>query len=149
MYSQQSTSSNTNLIHLQAICHAETDVEFNNIYAATCGIIFLGTPHQGSDASRLGVLVAQLTTPFFGSKAILPRLLQKHSTELSTLSQRFSQTIHRTRDSRVQRRKVPHKQMPLLYAFIETKDTYLFNAISIGRVCSLPFQWLRLLTDTR
>ncbi|RDW58337.1 hypothetical protein BP5796_12267 [Coleophoma crateriformis] len=61
---------------LEAISEAKDDRGFEDIYDATCGIIFLGTPHQGSDASAPAVLLAVVTTPVFGSKAILPRLLQ-------------------------------------------------------------------------
>jgi hypothetical protein len=134
MYSQKLVYSRNILILLQAICQAETDKDFKDIFDATCGILFLGTPHQGSDASFPRLLVALLTNPFFGSNAILLRLLQKHSTELSSLRQKFSQTISRIRDS--------HTRLPFLYAFIETKDTFLFNFISLGRVRTLALLWI-------
>ncbi len=147
MYSQKLASSRTFLIIPQAICQAETD--FKDICDATCGIIFLGTPHQGSDASYPGLLLALLTTPIFGSKAVLLRLLQKHSTELSTLREKFSRAISRMKDSHTQMRKDPYERLPLVYSFIETKDTLIFNFISLGRVRNLALKWLRLLTGTR
>ena len=156
MYSQKLVSSRTLLIFRQAICQAETDVRFKDTYNATCGVIFLGTPHQGSDASYPGLLIALLTTPFFGSKAVLLRLLQKHSTELSTLKEKFSQTIDRMRDSHTQMRdshtqmrEGPYERLPLIYAFMETRDTLIFNFISLARVRNLALKWLRLLTGTR
>lgn len=140
MYSQKLASSRSFLIISQAICQAETDVDFKDIYHATCGIIFLGTPHQGSDASYPGLLVALLTTTVFGSKAVLLRLLQKHSTELSTLREKFSRTISRMRDSHTQMRKEPYERLPLVYAFIETKDTLMLNFIPLGLVRDLTLK---------
>ena len=148
MYSKKLAYLRRNLILLQAICQAETDTDFKDIYDATCGIIFLGTPHQGSDSSYPGLLVASLTTPLFGSNAMLLRLLQKHSTELSILRQKFSQTISRMKDSHTQIKDC-HTRLPLLYNFIETKNTLLFNFISLGRVRGLAFLWSLSLTGTR
>lgn len=145
----KSGSLRTILIVRQAICQAETDLESKDIYDATCGFIFLGTPHQGSDASYPGLLIALLTTPLFGSKAVLLRLLQKHSTELSTLREKFSGTISRMRNTHSQIRKYSYERLPLVYAFIETKDTLMFNFIPLGLVRSLALEWLPLLTDTR
>ena len=149
MYSQKLASSRTFLIIWQAICQAEPDGDFKDIYDATCGIIFLGTPHQGSDASYPGLLLALLTTPIFGSKAVLLRLLQKHSTELSTLREKFSRTISRMKNSHTQMRRDPYERLPLVYSFIETKDTLMFNFISLGRVRNLALKWLRLLIGIR
>ena len=147
MYIQKLASLRTILIIPQAICQAETDSK--DIYDATCGIIFLGTPHQGSDASYPGLLLALLTTPIFGSKVVLLRLLQKHSTELSTLRKMFSRTISRMKDSHTQMREKPYERLPLIYTFIETKDTLVFNFLSLGRVWNLALKWLSLLTGTR
>ena len=111
------------LTFLQAICEAENDEDFKDVHSATSGVIFLGTPHQGSNTSSLGKLVALLTAPFFGSNAMLLRLLQKHSYDLSDLNDMFSQTI--------QRLQTP----PLLQSFIETRHTLLFGWIPLGLVC--------------
>ena len=151
MYFQKLASSRTFLIIRQAICQADPDPDgdYKDIYDATCGIIFLGTPHQGSDASYPALLIALLTTPFFGSNAMLLRILQKHSMELSTLRENFSHRINQMRKSHNQMREDHYGWLPLIYAFIETKDTLMFNFISLGRVRNLALKYLRLLTGIR
>jgi hypothetical protein len=73
---------------------------------------------------------------------MLLRVLKKHSTELSTLRQKFAQTISRMRESHTQLRENSYTQLPLLYDFIETKDTLLCNFISLGLVRILTLQRL-------
>ena len=53
------------------------------------------------------------------------------------------------RDSHTQMRKDPYERLPLVYAFIETKDTLLLNFIPLGQVRDLALKWLQLLTGTR
>ncbi|RKK88971.1 hypothetical protein BFJ71_g12671, partial [Fusarium oxysporum] len=95
----------------EALCAAE---ESSNILEDTCGIIFLGTPHQGSSLSIAGALLSQLTG-FLGSNDTLLLNLRRNHSQLSDLEDRF-------------RPLVKHK--PVL-SFYERKSTYLLG-FSIG-----------------
>lgn len=93
--------------------------EFQDILNAICGIIFLGTPHQGLEVSSLGAFAASLITSLFGSNKMLLMSLQKRGAELADLQDKFLASIS--------------KQVSL-YSFYETMPTYLFNCISVGLV---------------
>ncbi|PTD02227.1 hypothetical protein FCULG_00012144 [Fusarium culmorum] len=96
-------------------------VESEDILQDTCGIIFLGTPHQGSSLPWLGSIVTFLTKPL-GSDTTLVMSLTGDNSELSNLGQRFEETL-----KTIARR--PH-----IVSFYETKVTFLgwFNAGVIG-----------------
>ena len=112
----------------KALCEAEIEDKYKDILQSTRGVIFLGTPHQGSGAaSRTAVMVSALSyVPYLGSKATMLKLLCSHSDQLSTWRNRFSKTISR------------HFSKPLLYSVIETKKTYIFGFISLGLVRYFP-----------
>ena len=93
--------------------------DYRDILNATCGIIFLGTPHQGSDVSSLGAFAASVTSLLFGSNKMLLISLQKHSAGLSDLQNNFSASISKD---------------IILYSFYETMPTYIFNCIPVGLV---------------
>ncbi|KPA36025.1 peptidase c14 [Fusarium langsethiae] len=95
----------------EALCAAE---ESSNILEDTCGIIFLGTPHQGSSLSITGALLSRLTKRLGSNDTLLLNLRRNHS-HLSDLEDRF-------------RPLVKHK--PVL-SFYETKPTYLLR-FSVG-----------------
>ena len=77
----------------KALIRAAKNEEYEDIRDAMCGIVFLGTPHQGSSASAIGSLLAWLTTPFFGSNKMLLRSLQWHTAELANLQQAFLESF--------------------------------------------------------
>ncbi|KAI1410260.1 peptidase C14 [Hypoxylon sp. FL1857] len=87
----------------------------------TCGIVFLGTPHQGSSASSLGAIIASLTG-FLGSDSTLLLSLQSHGTYLSDLESQFRRWIS------------SRSRKPKVISFYETKPTYIFGWFSIGRI---------------
>ena len=95
-----------------------------DVIDSTCGIIFLGTPHQGSSVSRLGSIAARVTG-FLGSNTGLLLHLTSHSTELSDLDVRFV-------DCMVEKEK--RRQKTEIVAFCETKPSYLFGWLSVGLV---------------
>lgn len=77
---------------------------------STCGIVFLGTPHQGSNTAKFGKIIALLTSRVLGSKKMLLQGLQLHTTDLSNLQLDFYSacgtgiritTVHETRDSKL------------------------------------------------
>ena len=67
--------------------------DFNNIRLSTAGIVFLGTPHHGSDAAAYGVWLAQAVRH---DKTIL-KALKKHSSALDEIAQDF-ETSYRDAD---------------------------------------------------
>lgn len=96
--------------------------EFNEIFDAIFGVLFLGTPHQGSKMSWAGKLLAVLTTPFFGSSKMLLRALEYHEDGLISLQQQFSGCLDKT-DKKI-------------YAFYESLPTKFFG-VSVGQVSLL------------
>lgn len=59
--------------------------EFSNIRLSTAGIVFLGTPHQGSDAASYGLWLAQVV----GHDKTLLESLKKNSPALYEIAQDF------------------------------------------------------------
>ncbi|CEF84083.1 unnamed protein product [Fusarium graminearum] len=95
----------------EALCAADTS---SNILEDTCGIIFLGTPHQGSSLSTPAALLSQLTGFLGSNKTLLLNLRRNHS-QLSDLEDRFR----------------PLVQFKPVISFYETKPAYLLG-LSIG-----------------
>ncbi|KAH8430537.1 uncharacterized protein LDX57_008201 [Aspergillus melleus] len=81
------------------------------------GIIFLGTPHQGSSVSKGGAILAFITR-FLGSEPALLLSLRRHSDQLSDISEGFGKLIPRDR----------------IIAFFEKKKTYVLRCLSLGVV---------------
>ncbi|EON65782.1 hypothetical protein W97_05021 [Coniosporium apollinis CBS 100218] len=106
------------LVVKEALVQASIEQDYRDIGDATCGIIFLGTPHQGSGVSAIGALVAWLTTALFGSDMTQLVYLQKHGKELANLQARFAKSI-------VEGIK--------MFSFYETLPT-CFHQISLGLV---------------
>ncbi|RDW63420.1 hypothetical protein BP6252_10965 [Coleophoma cylindrospora] len=70
------------IIVKDALVLAKLYPEFSEISAATAGVIFLGTPHKGSNISAIGSLVARLASPVLGSSDMLIKSLGYHSSDL-------------------------------------------------------------------
>ncbi|KAI1477675.1 armadillo-type protein [Daldinia eschscholtzii] len=88
----------------------------------TCGIIYLGTPHQGSSMSLLAAIIASWTS-FLGSDSTLLLSLRSHGSDLSDLEQAFKDRISRS----LQKTKV--------VSFYETKSTYILRGrLSVGLI---------------
>ncbi|PYH51043.1 uncharacterized protein BO96DRAFT_488799 [Aspergillus niger CBS 101883] len=104
--------------HHKAICLAETDRQYRDILDDTIGIIFLGTPHQGSDISQFGAMIARLTW-IFGSSTILLKGLYRDNHHLSDLQERFMSVIRRRKDIK-------------LVAMYERLHTYFAQLIYLG-----------------
>ncbi|CAH0054140.1 unnamed protein product [Clonostachys solani] len=110
------------IIIKQALCRDDSQ----EIIDDTSGIIFLGTPHQGSSVSASGAVLAFMTG-FLGSDTTLLQSLKSHDGQLSNLADRF------------QSRKVPNQDQPQKFqviSFYETKPTYLLGWQSLGLVVS-------------
>lgn len=99
--------------------------ESQEVFDDTSGIIFLGTPHQGSSVSAAGAALASMTA-FLGSSPSLLFSLASHDSQLSDLTVRFSACVALT-----ERRQQPFN----IREFYETKPTYLLGWFPIGLVC--------------
>lgn len=109
------------LTFLQALCNPNPNAR--DIIDNTYGIIFLGTPHQGSSLSRVGIIIARITASL-GSNTALLFSLMSHQKVLSDLDVRFVQCI---------KDKENRRQKTQIVAFCETKPTYVLG-FSLGRV---------------
>ncbi|OHE91579.1 hypothetical protein CORC01_13127 [Colletotrichum orchidophilum] len=87
----------------------------------TCGIVFLGTPHQGSSLSTVGALLSQLTG-FLGSNTSLILALRSRGSHLSELEDRFRVAIN---NAALQGR---------IISFYETRPTFMLGWFSVGLV---------------
>jgi hypothetical protein len=76
----------------QALSIAQRD--YKEIYRATRGVIFLGTPHRGSKLSWLARFIATLAIPFGSNKALLNNL-KYHSKDLEKKTDDFSKSCQR------------------------------------------------------
>ncbi|KAI1739827.1 hypothetical protein F4680DRAFT_420160 [Xylaria scruposa] len=105
----------------QALCEAlSASEESKKIVHDTSGILFLGTPHQGSPMSRFGFIVAW-ATGFLGSSTGLLFTLRHHSTELTDLRQRFHNVYKSLED-------------PKIHSICETKPSYVSGYLSLGLI---------------
>ncbi|KAJ2968714.1 hypothetical protein NQ176_g9048 [Zarea fungicola] len=109
------------IIIKQALCSKDSGNTIND----TSGIIFLGTPHQGSSISIAGALLATMTG-FLGSDATLLLSLRNHRDELSNLTEAFKSYMA---PNDYRKRTVP------IVSFFETKKTNILG-LSLGVVVS-------------
>ncbi|TVY67461.1 Protein SERAC1, partial [Lachnellula suecica] len=78
------------LVIKQALVTAHKEHRYAAIYNSTCGIIFFGTPHRGSNLAIYGSAVARVPTILANKPgAKLLKTLKKDSKALGTLSERF------------------------------------------------------------
>ncbi len=92
-----------------------------------CGVIFLGTPHQGTRLPRLYAILAWATS-LMGSSSTLLWSLEEHDSQLSSLQDKFRVI------------QCPDIKRPAIFevkAFYETKPSYLFNFGRFGPFWSL------------
>ena len=73
------------LTTLQALVLARFGSNYDDIRLSTAGVIFLGTPHDGTDAAALGEKIAKV----LGNNAKLLASLKSQSSELFGLSRDF------------------------------------------------------------
>lgn len=110
------------LTFLKAIHSAHSDSRFGDISRDTVGIIFLGTPHQGSTISWIGEILARLTI-LSGSDATLLKLLSHGSPALLDLKRDFSTAVT----------SIINRKPLLVYSFYETLPTFRYG-VSLGVV---------------
>lgn len=107
---------------LQALCYPSEDS--CEIYQDTSGIIFLGTPHNGSPVSGLAAILA-LSTRLLGSDTSLLLSLRSNGIQLSDLSKRFTR--------RLDERNAQERRMKVI-SICEMKPTYILQCLSVGLV---------------
>ncbi|KAI0852003.1 hypothetical protein F5Y00DRAFT_274251 [Daldinia vernicosa] len=103
-----------------AIHSAHSDSRFGDISRDTAGILFLGTPHQGSTVSWIGEILARLTI-LSGSDTTLLKLLSHGSSALLDLKRDFSAAVT----------SIINQKPLLVYSFYETLPTFRYG-VSLG-----------------
>ncbi|KAH7020289.1 peptidase C14 [Ilyonectria destructans] len=110
------------IIIKQALCRPDSEEIIND----TPGIIFLGTPHQGSPASISAAALAYMTR-LLGSDTTMVLSLMSNEVQLTNLADTF-----RTRIAP----KESRRQKPRIISFYETKPMYLLRFLSLGLIVS-------------
>lgn len=76
--------------------------DYRSIYVSTFGLMFLGTPHTGSDAATWGLVLqgmadAIMPKKFFESESVLLKTLKKDNETLANINNHFLDIYHRFR----------------------------------------------------
>jgi hypothetical protein len=87
------------LIYCESVRHAHTE-RLRSIYVSTYGILFLGTPHNGSELAKWGVLLqhicaAVLPKKFFDTSPQLIEALKTNNETLQNINRLFIEIIGR------------------------------------------------------
>ncbi|KAL7956348.1 hypothetical protein V8C34DRAFT_315776 [Trichoderma compactum] len=106
----------------EALCSPSEDS--CRLYQDTSGIIFLGTPHNGSPVSGLAAILAFLTR-LLGSDTSLLLSLRSNGTQLGELSKRFTRRLD---DKNAQERRMK------VISICEMKPTYILQCLSVGLI---------------
>ena len=88
------------LIYCQSIRHHQHTERLRSIYVSTYGILFLGTPHNGSDLAKWGSLLEKicavaLPKKFFDTSPQLVQALQANNETLQNINRLFIEIIGR------------------------------------------------------
>jgi hypothetical protein len=88
------------LIYCQSIRHHQHTERLRSIYVSTYGILFLGTPHNGSDLAKWGSLLEKicavaLPKKFFDTSPQLVQALQTNNETLQNINRFFIEIIGR------------------------------------------------------
>jgi hypothetical protein len=108
----------------QALFQAKIEARYKNISESTIGIIFLGTPHRGSEKATYGKVLATVATGLLNKPP--PRLVQ-------ALQENSGALMRLTTDFRFQ---LPNYQV---YSFYETKPMRILSSLVSAEPCSLLF----------
>jgi len=75
------------LIYCQSIRHHQHTARLRSVYVSTYGVLFLGTPHNGSDLAKWGSLLQKLCSAVLPKKFLdtSPQLVQALRTNNETL----------------------------------------------------------------
>lgn len=89
------------LIYSRSIDHPNSE-HLRSIYVSTYGILFMGTPHLGSDLAKWGTLlqsIASATLPrkFFDSSSHLVEALKTNNETLQNINRHFNEILPRLR----------------------------------------------------
>lgn len=89
------------LIYSRSIDHPNSE-HLRSIYVSTYGILFMGTPHLGSDLAKWGTLlqsIASATLPrkFFDSSSHLVEALKTNNETLQNINRHFNEIMPRLR----------------------------------------------------
>jgi hypothetical protein len=102
----------------------DTHPHLANIFSASRGIIFLGTPHRGSDSSSLSNVVASI------AQVALPNA----NVDLIRSLERDSQVLDRVRDSF---NRILDKRRLSVWSFVEELPMRGVEKVSISHLCDV------------
>jgi hypothetical protein len=77
------------------LCHASTDERLSNILKSTLGVIFMGTPHQGSSLASWGSTLAKYLNVVRRVNRENVKVLETSSPVLRTFEEEFQQMLLR------------------------------------------------------
>lgn len=88
------------LIYCNSIRHHQHTERLRSIYVSTYGILFLGTPHNGSDLAKWGSLLEKICSvalpkKFFDSSPQLVKALKTNNETLQNINRLFIEIIGR------------------------------------------------------
>ena len=101
--------------------HRRTRPDLATIMDATRGIVFLGTPHRGSDATTLPKMIASVIAAFQDVNVNLLQALERESETLDRIGDSFGQILDRRTFS--------------VYSFEE-------ELAIVGRKVSIVYMWI-------
>jgi hypothetical protein len=79
----------------------EADVYYGSLLKSTVGIVFMGTPHRGSELVTWALLLTNVVNAAFLGQAIRKDLLQELATGSGTLEGISQQFVHRSTALRI------------------------------------------------
>lgn len=111
---QERKRTRVSCLALQALLRAQIEPRYNGIQKHTIGIIFMGTPHQGSNVASYGKILAKVATSVMNRPSSrLIKALQTNSDALVRLTSDF-------------RFQLPNYQV---VSFYETKPLKMFSTL--------------------
>lgn len=82
------------LVCAQALLHCrESDKSLENVFRSTRGIIFMGTPHAGSDLAESGYRLGKVLNTIWKTNSDLLEILRQKSQALTAVQQQFQQLL--------------------------------------------------------
>lgn len=120
---------------LKALIMAHNGSElYSPILKATTGIVFLGTPHRGSDLASWGILLSNLVSVTSIGKNIRKELLRTLSKDSDTLAEISKQFLQRAKFLKIMSFIEQQVESPLTTLVTTSTLQYIYASLTIGRL---------------